>query len=574
MKIFQFACLKKGQVWRRGLIGLVCGVFCSFACYAAPSIIPLPNEMIVDETAPPFVITDTTQISVESGDASLLWVAEYLHGLLKGHLPGLPNVVAVDTGTAIESGTILLTTENADVTIGDAGYVLESHQDQVVIRAKDRTGLFWGVQTLRQLLPSENFCKTPAPGISWLLPEIWIRDWPAYEYRGHMNDFSRTFFPKKYVLHHIDLMALHKNNVFHLHLTDDQGWRIESKLYPKLNIIGSYWDKTVLPELAFGDGYYTQDDLKEIVEYAAMRNIEVIPEIDLPAHATALLKVFPELASNQPRSADEFIILPNDQSKIYHQEPLCPVGENRYALLDAIIGEIAAIFPSKYMHMGGDEVLKDQAWTDGAEVDALKKAEGLSNNHEVQAYFTKRIEGILESHEKTMITWNEANKASEKLPTALDRLRLKSDSVCMLWHHKSAVPELFNTGKVVFTPSNKLYYDVIPPNAPKRSYTFNPISFAEGIVGRALTPVEQNNIWGIQGTMWPYKEPFRNEKTVDQYIYPNHTATSEIAWTEPINKNYDDFMVRLEEHKKRIEIIMDDYYKQPTVLPGLAEDKE
>lgn len=370
---------------------------------ASVAVVPKPNQMSVDETAPPFLFTSSTRILFEAGHADLQQVGGYLHTLLSTQIPGL-GAVQPHGGGAQPSGTVLLTTAGSDASLGDEGYELEANASQITIRALDRTGAFYAVQTLRQLLPVDIERPAPVP-VSWSVPQASIQDKPALRYRGYMLDVSRTFFPKRYLLRQIDLMALHKNNVFHLHLADDQGWRMESLVYPSLHETAAFWDPSATD--IFGEGYYTQQELNEIVEFAAERNIEIIPEVDLPAHSLALLHALPELACNQPRYASEFPVLPWEQWGVTSHEPVCPAPEANYDILGAALEEVAALFPSPFFHAGNDEVMVLDGWNSSPEVAALRAQEGLHSNAQVHAYFSKRVEEILNASGKTLIAWNE-----------------------------------------------------------------------------------------------------------------------------------------------------------------------
>ena len=519
---------------------------------ALVSIIPKPNQMTVNEAALPFVISSSTRIMAGAGDTAAIGVANMLRAMLLTQIPSLA-AVSEYSGQDPAAGTILLTRSGADTSLGEEGYIFTANKDAAVIRAVNRKGLFWGVQTLRQLLPYQIESTALESGITWSIPEITITDKPLYAYRGLMIDLSRTFFPKKYLLHYIDLMALYKNSKFHLHLTDDQGWRVESLVYPQLHQKGAFWTSGANP--TFGDGYLSQQDVRDIVRYAADRNIEIIPEIELPAHSRGMMHAMPELACNQPRNSDEFNIWPFLQNAVTSFEPICP--DNRFGILDTIVNEFAALFPSRYLHLGNDEVQVFGAWNSSAEVQTLKSREGLSNNTQVQAYFSKRMETILKNHGKTMMTWNEARTHSISLPGSLSRLQLDSNSVSMHWTGSGA--GMFENTYILASAPD-LYYDITAAGSLS-PYTFDPEAKVASLTGQPITQRQREHLWGLQGQMWTHIE--RTEASVESKVFPTHIATSEIAWTAKAGQNYTDFVLRLDAQTPRLDLISSIYYNEP-----------
>ena len=312
------------------------------------------------------------------------------------------------SGKAVKGG-ILLTTKDANTNLGAEGYELTVTPDSVVIRAPTQAGLFYGVQTLFQLLPPEIFSSNVVRDVDWQMPCVQIEDWPRFKWRGLMLDVSRHFFNKSEVETILDAMALHKLNVFHWHLTDDQGWRIEIKKYPKLTQIGAW-----RPGVGFGfdpksttaygpdgryGGFYTPADIREVVKYAAARHITVVPEIEMPGHSTAALAAYPQFSCTggpftMPLTGGIF-------NGIYN-----PANEETFKFLDDVLTEVFQLFPGKYVHIGGDEVPKD-TWKNSPACQALMKREGLKNEDELQSWFIRRIEKFVSAHGRTMIGWSE-----------------------------------------------------------------------------------------------------------------------------------------------------------------------
>lgn len=520
------------------------------------SIIPKPNKITVNASAPSFVFNNDTKILVEQDNVGALNIGDFLHTFLSIQLPTL-SPVTNSTGTRAVN-TILFTTKGAATSLGTEGYTLVATKDSITITATGRKGLFWGFQTLRQLLPASIELPTIANNVVWAVPDVSIEDKPVYGYRGCMVDVSRTFFGKEYIKHYIDLLSLYKNNVFHLHLTDDQGWRIESKKFPQLHLEGSTWDITA--PVKFGSGYYTQDDIKEIVAYASERNIDILPEIDLPAHSCALMRAMPELACNQPRQASEFKILPFQESGIYNHEPICPVG--RFARLDSIIKEVSTLFPFEYFHLGGDEVQVMDAWNRSTEVANLKTAEGLTSNQQVEAYFSKNMEQILKKYNKRMVTWNDANSNCANLPQSLNRFKLDASSVMMQWANPNGATF---SNKYILAAYGDLYYDLIGKGSLS-PYNFDPVTWLQSKLNRTLTQLEKDNLWGMNGAMWTHID--RTELAVEAAVFPNQIALSETNWTQVASKNFADFKKRLANQNERIDLINSIYYKRPIVANG------
>jgi hexosaminidase len=299
-----------------------------------------------------------------------------------------------------------------DSSLGKEGYRLQVNKNGVQISANNPVGLFYGMQTLGQLLPKEIESKTFISGVSWKIPFADIQDTPRFAWRGMMFDVARHFFTKDQVKQFIDEMVAYKYNLLHLHLTDDEGWRIEIKSFPNLTKKGAFNVKKIgrftefsKPEpnepRDFG-GFFTQDDIRELVKYAKERFVDIMPEIDVPGHSMAAVASYPELSCTpeavnyQVISGEPFIDWSTDHAIALQDNTLCPANEKVYTFLDKVFGEVAELFPFEYMHMGGDECPKNY-WDKNPQIQALRIKEGLKNSQEVQAYFTRRLEKIITS---------------------------------------------------------------------------------------------------------------------------------------------------------------------------------
>jgi hexosaminidase len=510
----------------------------------SPAIIPLPQKMELRAGA--FKLSPDTKIVTDFGSRE---TGKFLAEPLRKST-GYPVKTGIKFfGATAGANSILLTTKNADTNLGAEGYELIVATNSVVIRAPTQAGLFYGVQTLLQLLPPEIFSTNVVTSPDWQIPCVQIEDWPRFKWRGFMLDVSRHFFTKAEVETILDAMALHKLNTFHWHLTDDQGWRIEIKKYPKLTQIGAWRSgvgfkldpKSTTNYDAAGryGGFYTQDDIREVVKYAAARHITVVPEIEMPGHSMAALASYPEFSSNPG------IKIPTDDggvlNGIYN-----PANEGTYKFLDDVLMEVFQLFPGKYVHIGGDEVPPD-AWKNNAECQALMKQEGLKNQAELQSWFTRRIEKFVSAHGHTMIGWSEIVKGG-----------IAQNAVVMDWI--GGATEAAQAGHdVVMSPSHYAYFDFYQTtdfsNEPlaqnwagplplNKVYSFEPVP-------ADLEPQLQSHILGAQGNLWTEKIP--NLKHAEYMIFPRECAIAEITWSSKNSRDWDDFMRRLQIQAQRFD---------------------
>lgn len=285
--------------------------------------------------------------------------------------------------------------------LGAEGYTLDVKENRILIEAFHSKGLFYAFQTLLQLLPVEIFRSAKVEGTEWHIPNCRITDSPQFAWRGLMIDYSRTFWNKRITRKYIDAMALYKLNKLHMHLTDDQGWRIEISKYPELTDLASKFD-TSYHEPEEREGYFSQSDIREIINYARERNIEIIPEIEMPGHSSEVFSVFPELSCK----GEAMLIHPFTRGPGIHKEIFCAGNDESFVFLYNVLSEIAELFPSRYIHIGGDEAPKDH-WKECVKCQQRMKDKGLDNEHELQSWFIKEIERYLSARNKIMIGWDE-----------------------------------------------------------------------------------------------------------------------------------------------------------------------
>lgn len=449
----------------------------------------------------------------------------------------------------------LIISPQPDNAIGKEGYKLSITPAKISITANETAGLFYGVQTLLQLLPAEIESKVPVKNIKWQLPCVEITDYPRFGWRGLMLDVSRHFFTKDEVKQYIDEMARYKFNLLHWHLVDDEGWRIEIKSLPKLTAVGAW---RVNRTGTFGNfqpikddeprdygGYYTQEDVKEVVQYAKERFVNILPEIEMPGHSLAAIASYPELSCTagadtyKVRSGEMIMDWSGPHFKALIDNTLCPANEKVYPFIDKVMTEVAQLFPFEYIHTGGDECAKN-FWENNDAVKTLMQTENLKTLAEVQAYFEKRVEKIVNSKGKKMIGWDEILEGGIS-PTA----------AVMSWRGTKGGIEASNKGnEVVMSPTTFVYLDYMQSDEimePRvyaslrlnKTYSYEPIS--EGINAKLVK--------GLQGNLWA--EQIYNYRQVQYMTWPRAFAISEIAWSPAAKKNWRSFVTKVESHFNR-----------------------
>jgi hexosaminidase len=461
------------------------------------------------------------------------------------------------------SGSTIVLRHDPTITAAE-GYKLTITPRQITLSASEPAGMFRAVQTIRQLLPVSIEQKGVKTVSSLPLPAVQIQDQPAYAWRGMHLDVSRHFFSMEYLRTFIDWLALYKFNKFHLHLTDDQGWRLEIKAYPKLTSEGAWrtfnnQDSVVLKravtnpdfnlpkqhlrqqngQTQYG-GFYTQAQMRDLIAYAATKHIEIIPEIDMPGHLTSAIKAYPSLScTGQEGWGKTFSV------------PVCPCNEPTYQFTETVLNEIVALFPSKYVHIGADEVEKT-TWSQSPACQELMKREGIKNVEELQSYFVSRVEKFIQSKGKKLMVWDDALEGG-----------LDSSAAVMYWRSwvkDAPVKAAKNGNTVVMTPVSTLYFDS-PPGIQSVENVYNLNVAPDGI-----TPAQSKLFLGAQANIWTEYIPTQNR--VEYMAMPRLTALSEVVWTN--KKNFASYQQRLLQHFLRMEAL-GIHYRLPD-LTGFAEE--
>jgi len=455
---------------------------------------------------------------------------------------------------------VLQKSTSNDGSQGTEGYSLKVSPTGIVISAAAPAGWFYGIQTLFQLLPKEIESPVPVSNVNWKLPLVTIVDKPRFGWRGLMFDVSRHFFTKQEVKQFIDDMVRYKYNLLHLHLTDDEGWRIAIDGLPKLTEVGAW---NVKKEGYFGTfpkpganetknygGFFTQNDIRELVQYAKERFVNIMPEVDVPGHSLSAVVAYPELSGTpelaktyQVRSGEEIMDWSHGQPPIAMvNNTLSPAKENVYQFLDKVITQLANLFPFPYIHLGGDECPKN-FWEKDPEVQALMKREGLKNMDEVQSYFEKRVEKLVSAHGKKMIGWDEILHGG-----------LAPGAAVMSWQGmKGGIEAAKQNHEVVMTPTTFAYLDYMQGDAAtenhvyatlrlKKSYEFEPVP----------SGVAPELIKGGQGNLWT--EQIYNYRYLQYMIWPRAFSLAETFWSSADKKNWNWFARKTASHLERFDV--------------------
>jgi len=513
------------------------------------ALIPLPEKC--EKRQGTFRLQASSRIVVDTPSQETgRYLAERLRSGTGFKLPLVSS--AKEAGGA---GDLRLTTQDADPALGAEGYSLVVAPDSVVARATGQAGLFYAVQTFLQLLPPEAFSAQPVKGVDWAAPCLEIRDQPRFQWRGLMLDVSRHFFNKAEVKQLLDAMATQKLNTFHWHLTDDQGWRIEIKKYPRLTQVGAWRkgigfgldpssSKAYAPDGRYG-GFYTQSEIREIVAYAASRHITIVPEIEMPGHSSAALAAYPELSCNGGAYT------PDVNGGIF-AGVYCAGKDETFEFLQNVLAEVIELFPSKYIHIGGDEVEKDN-WKRCELCQARIKAEGLKNEHELQSYFIRRIEKYINSRGRNLIGWSEIREGG-----------LAKNAAVMDWIG-GAVEAASAGHDVVMSPTDFCYLDHYQSTnhatEPRAICCYLPLSkvYSFEPIPPALEASSQSHILGGQGNLWTEYVP--SFKHVEYMVFPRMCAMAEVVWSPRAVRHWDEFTRRLAVQDQRFDALGVNYRK-------------
>ena len=523
---------------------------------SAFSVVPLPASLTPMPGA--LRVADLTTVAVsDAGDAELHALASNAVRTIAADA-GLTLTVAEAPATTARPGTLLLRLDPA-ASSNPESYRLDVTPASVTIAAPAHAGLFYGLQTLRQLLPAD----AADAGTDRTVPAMRIVDAPRFRYRGMHLDVGRHFFPVEFVKRYIDLMAMYKMNTFHWHLTEDQGWRIEIKKYPRLTEVGSCRKETILeknfdPYVGDGTpycGYYTQDQIREIVAYAAERYVTVMPEIEMPGHSVAALAAYPELACTD--GPFEVYTKWGVTEDIY-----CPT-EKTFAFLEDVLTEVMDLFPSTYIHIGGDEAPKAR-WKESDSAQAVMRREGLADESELQSYFVRRIERFLNAHGRKLVGWDEILEGG-----------IAPEATVMSWRGMEGGIEAARQGHdVIMTPGGYVYFDYYqgdPEWEPLAIGGYTPLErvYAFEPVPDELTPEEARHVLGAQGNVWT--EYMATTDYVEYMVFPRLLALSEVVWSPKAARDWDGFAARLPAQFRRLDRY-GVHYRIPHVM-GLEEDR-
>ena len=508
----------------------------------AVAIIPLPASITVKPGA--FTLSSSTQIAV---DAPLSGLGKRLAAMLETPT-GFD--LTVRTGAAPKTQHIALRLQpSLAASLTDEGYNLEVAERAITIRAATPAGVFYGIQTLRQLLPKEIFREARVENVDWRVPLATISDKPRFGWRGAHLDVSRHFQPKEFVKKYIDLLALHKMNRFHWHLTDDQGWRLEVRKYPRLTEVAAWRSETLIGRHRLigqsfdgrrHGGFYTQDDVREIVAYAADRFITVVPEIEMPGHSQAVIAAYPELGVTTDKVEPRTIW--SISPYILNAEP------STIAFMHDVLSEVLELFPSPWIHVGGDEAVKTQ-WKESPRIQARIAELGLKNEEELQSWFIRQMDTFLTARGRRLIGWDEILEGG-----------LAENATVMSWRGTEGALAAARSGHdAVMSPTSHTYFDYYQVKDTAREplniggflpletvYTWEPLP-------ADLEPQFHKHILGVQGQLWTEYLP--TPKAVEYNAFPRLTALAEVAWTETALRTLDTFRPRLATHLERLRIL-------------------
>ena len=502
---------------------------------AAVHIVPEPVSVKMEQGY--FQLNESTSIISINEQASD--VANMMAALL--NTPSGYHL-AVDKGKTGKLENVIILKLNTNTQLGDEGYTLQVSRERIQIVANKPSGLFYGMQTLMQLLPPDIESNITVKSMKWEIPCVNILDYPRFGWRGLMLDVSRHFFSKEFIERYIDEMAKYKFNVFHWHLSDDNGWRIQINGLPKLTEVGAWrvprtgnWE-TFDPghpgEKATYGGYYTQEDIREVVAYAKKRFISILPEFDVPGHSLALNASYPNLSCTKL----QYSVDPGTRFFRVDNNSLCVANDSTWLMLDKIFTQVAELFPGEYIHVGGDEV-HAEFWENDPKDQALMKREGITSLEGLQSYFEKKLEKIIISKGKKMIGWYELDD------------QLTSEAAFMSWKDMSTGIEAIKMGHhVVMAPSGYCYLD----NERRVSdfYKFEPVP--EG--------VNQEYIIGAEGCLWTERVP--NERQAEYMTWPRAMALSEVFWSPKSQQNLNNFLNRIQERFKYMDVAQVKYSRQ------------
>jgi len=514
----------------------------AFVAALAQSLAVIPQPARVDRAPGAFVLTGRSAITTDAAMRDVGYaLADYVAPATGYRLP-----------VRTSGGVISIRTDTSLARLGDEGYRLVVTPAGVTIRAAKPAGAFYAVQTLRQLLPPDIYRQARVQGVTWRVPAVSIEDTPRFVWRGAHLDVSRHFMPKEFVKKYIDLLALHKLNRFHWHLTDDQGWRIEILKYPRLTQVGAWRTQTIVGQPDRSDstkfvfdgrphgGFYTQDDIREVVAYARARFVTVVPEIEMPGHSQAAIAAYPELGNTGAAipvwtrwGVSQNILKPEEPTIRFYQD---------------VLTEVMGLFPSRWIHIGGDEADKAQ-WI------ALRGL-SLEDAQAKQSWFIHQMDAFLTSRGRVLVGWDEILEGG-----------LAPNAVVMSWRGtEGGIAAAQADHDVVMTPGSHTYFDhyetLDTAHEPLAIGGYLPLDtvYSYEPVPAALTAAQARHVLGAQGQIWTEYVP--DPKQAEYMVFPRLCALAEVVWTQPDRKNFADFTARLGTHLERL-AILDVNYRRP-----------
>lgn len=543
----------------RKFITIILSVFCVLTIKAQEiNIIPQPTSIDIDKGE--FTLSAKTFISYTNG---LEDKAEYLQEVIETSTGLYLNIIEGSK----KKGGILLTIDSNRVTKNE-GYELVVSNQNINIYGADPGGVFYGIQTLLQLFPAEIYSSNIEKGVKWSAPAVIIKDAPNFPWRGMMFDSARYFYTKEFIKKYIDMMAMYKLNKLHFHFIDDSGWRLEIKKYPRLTEIGA-WAGEGANRLG---GYYTQEDIKELIAYAALRNVEIIPEIAFPAHMLSAVVAYPWLSCK----AEEHEV---PTQHFISRDLLCVGNKDALKFLEDVLEETISLFPSKYFGIGGDEAVYTH-WETCPKCQALKQELGLSKTSELQGHLTNVVSDMLKKHNRTAVGWEEIAQ----------RGKLNNKVVSLIWRNLSNTKDILEQGhNVVLTPASHAYVDFPEskiPGEPKAAAWMPPISLEKCYSLNAEDYDHKSLILGIQGCYWSDQfihgtvlqeinllNENRSERYAEYFSFPRVLALAEIGWSSKDRRDYKNFENRIKSHFGKLDQ-KDCSYRVPLpLIKTLIEDK-
>jgi hexosaminidase len=495
---------------------------------STPSVIPQPASTELREGSFTFDAKTTICVTDETRREG-----EYLAELLAPAMGFTPAVLELPSDQR-KNCVVLRAVEDAGG-LGTEGYRLSVTPERILAEGSTAAGVFYGCQTLRQLLPSAVESECLAGGVAWTVPCVEIEDTPRYPWRGIMLDPGHNFLAKEFVKHYLDVMALYKLNRLHLHLTD-MGWAIEIKRYPELTNIRNWPPIAPRWRRVYGkctQGFYTQDDVREMVAHAARRHIMVIPEVELPGHSSAALACYPEMICPNWKSPVEKI-----DSYFHYPINYCAGNEKSFEFLEGVLSEVIELFPGPYVHIGGDERVRG-AWEACPRCQAKIKTEGLKDEDELQSYFVKRIEKFVQGKGRRIIGWSEIMEGG-----------LASTATVQSWLDPKHAVTAAGQGHDVIMSTNQNCYLNYRGLSLEKAYSFEPTP-------PGLPPEAAKHILGVEPCLWGF-----GQHRHDELVFPRLCAFAEVGWSPKDHRDWDSFAARLKPHGRRLDELGINYRRE------------